>query len=125
MAPELDRTLMRLAESRWPREACGAVLRGRGGLVAVELSNVSSRPWREFEADPGELARLLAHAGEGALVGLWHSHPGAPLDSAADRARSLGPDGAPLWPGVARGVVALRDGLATAVRWSGRPPGGE
>ncbi|MCO4772597.1 MAG: Mov34/MPN/PAD-1 family protein [Deltaproteobacteria bacterium] len=80
--------------ARGLHERCGLLFGQRtGSVVSVsrleEVTNV--RRSRSRFAFPPEV--LLAHAGDPAWVGVWHSHPGGPAAlSAHDRA------GAAAWP---------------------------
>lgn len=76
------------ARAAAPREACGLLVRdARGGpLRAVRLTNVASRPEREFELDPAALCAWLTDPRQ-EVAGVWHSHPrGGAEMSARDRA---------------------------------------
>jgi len=115
------------AREAYPEECCGLLLGRRGAAPdrAVRGDNVQNRrrargeseldATRGFWIDEQQLLRELRRAeaqGEALLV-VYHSHPDAgPYLSQTDVQSALGPDGAPLWPGVGHLVVSVRDGAA-------------
>lgn len=112
--------LHQAAEKAWPFEAC-ALLVGRRGLGdqrfidRVEWSeNRAPDPARQFEIDPGlriGLERALRGDKDGrAVIGAWHSHPGASAwPSRYDAARM--DEKHLVWI-----ITALHDGRATETR---------
>lgn len=85
----------------------------RVGLVS-RARNLSPEPDHAFELDPGDLVAAdgAARARGLEVVGVWHSHPGAPpLPSARDREHA--------WTGWSHLIVAVSGASACALRcWS-------
>ena len=123
------------ASARYPDEACGLVLEGRGGAVRfVAIPNIAgSRAAAETSARTGrdgyvmEPARLLAElsAAEdegGGLRAIVHSHPDAgAYFSKEDRDMALAGGPEPLWQGVDYLVISCRAGTcedAKLYRWN-------
>lgn len=119
-------------EAAYPAEGCGVVLQGasdRGSLRVVPLDN-ALRQRRPSEAriayafDSAEELRVLSDAerrGE-RLACIFHSHCDAAGNFSAEDRRGAAPGGAPLFPGVAYLVVAVRRGRAAEARlyvWDG------
>lgn len=79
--------------ARAPQEACGLLLGAAGNVEMIRpAANIAEAPRARFEIDPAALfaAHRAARAGGPALVGCYHSHPGAPaFPSATDAARAL------------------------------------
>lgn len=108
----------------YPEECCGLLLGPAGSLPAraVRCTNVQNRRRSRGEShldardaywiDELELLSTLKEAerrGE-ALRGIYHSHvDGEAYLSHTDVESALGPDGAPLYPGVSQWVVAVWD----------------
>ncbi len=91
------------AQKAWPDECCGVVV--DGGVRAGR----NLRRGAAFELDAATLIR--AH---GRILGVYHSHCGAPASmSAADR------EHARWWPAVDHVVVRVDDGLAGTIRCHG------
>ncbi len=132
LAPvELPATLMlevyAHAREAYPEECCGLLVGRAGGPPerVVRCDNVQNRrraqgeseldATRGFWIDEQQLLRELrsAEARGDELLVVYHSHPeaGAYLSHTDVRA-ALGPDGAPLWPGVTHLVVSVREGAA-------------
>lgn len=67
------------------REACGLVVLHRGRLRYWPCGNIAADPGEHFVLDPAD--RAEAEDCGGSVVGVFHSHPGAPsTPSPADRA---------------------------------------
>lgn len=107
------RTLLEVfqhARQQDPQECLGLLLEG-GGILP--MNNVAPDPERRFELDPLEVARALARGVR--VSGLYHSHPGQPVElSPADweGARSLGRHWQ-YW------IVNPRNGEMAAWKWDG------
>jgi adenylyltransferase/sulfurtransferase len=121
------------AARRYPAEACGLIVAGRGGLRFVPIANIagtaegratSDRSGRDgYVMEPGAvLAALTAAESEGGgLRAIVHSHPdvGAYF-SREDREMALAGGDQPLWPGVDYLVISCRAGhcdAAALYRW--------
>ncbi|MBB4632890.1 Mov34/MPN/PAD-1 family protein [Sphingosinicella soli] len=104
--------------ARAPEEACGLLL-GQGGHIerGVAAPNVADERLRHFEIDPAALfaAHRGARSGGPAILGCYHSHPGAlarPSRLDAQRALDagwiwliLGQDGEKAYRVVANGSI--------------------
>ena len=114
------------ALSRFPREACGVVVRGAGGLHFVPVANVATDPRAAFAFDASEQLALWLQeaAGAFAIEALVHSHCDADAGfSSADRRAATADDGSPLHPGLEHWVLAIRGPrprLDEAVAWRWR-----
>lgn len=101
-----------------------AAARGAGDPEVWPVPNAARDPAVAFAVAPEVLLAVHARlAREGRrLLAIYHSHPGGtPELSPTDRAEALA-GGAPLHPGAALVVLALRDGRVTAIRahrWEG------
>lgn len=77
LSTALETLLLRLADARSPREACGLLLGPEAGATRlVEVRNLAAESAR-FEVHPGEWRAALDEArarGERAWAA-WHSHP--------------------------------------------------
>ncbi|HCF57477.1 MAG TPA: hypothetical protein DFS52_05730 [Myxococcales bacterium] len=116
-------------ERAWPSEACGLVFgKSEHERRSVPMRNALApqRALNGFEMDPAKLLAELRRAEQGGerLVALYHSHPhGSSAFSATDKQSAVGPDGEPLWPGVAYLVLGMKEGRVTGlqcVEWDGR-----
>lgn len=119
-------------EAAYPDEGCGVLLQSasdRASLRAVPLAN-ALRTGRPAEAriayafDPAEELRVLSDAARRGerLAYIFHSHCDAAATFSAEDRRRAAPFGAPLFPGVAYLVVAVRRGRAAEARfyvWEG------
>ncbi|SFP75110.1 Mov34/MPN/PAD-1 family protein [Sphingomonas rubra] len=77
-------------------EACGLLLGSGLRVDAVEpCRNVAADPARWFEIDPAALiaAHRRARAGEPAVIGCFHSHPGGRAEPSPRDAADAAPDG--------------------------------
>ena len=119
---------------RYPEEACGLLLEGRGGALRFTAipniagtalgSQTSTRSGRDgYVMEPKALmAALTAAEGEGwGLRAIVHSHPdvGAYF-SREDKEMALAGGDEPLWPGVDYLVISCRGGScddARLYRW--------
>ena len=122
------------ALARYPDEACGLILEGRGGALrfaaipniagSAAASGTSARSGRDgYVMEPARLLAELSAAEEegGCLRAIVHSHPDAgAYFSKEDRDMALGGGDAPLWPGVDYLVISCRAGVcddARLYRW--------
>ena len=75
-----------------PKEACGLLYGSAKAVLFCDLAeNVAQLPQTRFEIHPAHLfaAHKASRHGGPALIGCWHSHPGAPAwPSAEDAARA-------------------------------------
>jgi proteasome lid subunit RPN8/RPN11 len=101
------------AAAAHPLEACGLLLGGEDGVVAIQpCANVAPDPARHFEIDPAAL--IAAHRGEraGGMGGLgyYHSHPTGLCQPSPTDAAMAAHDGR-VWAIVAGGRIGWwRDG---------------
>jgi desampylase len=90
-----------------PNECCGLLLGQDGTVLEVRpAANLAADPSRHFEIDPAALfaAHRAERAGEGQLIGYYHSHPvGHPVPSATDCEHASGDDR--IWAIIAGGEV--------------------
>lgn len=73
------RLVVEAARFAFPREACGITMDG----VAVELTNVSSKPMITFNVTPEELQEAIQSL-DGRWDGVWHSHPDDAIEPSQD-----------------------------------------
>ena len=100
-AEPLQARLAELAESVYPREACGLLV---GFLSTVSVRVCAVHPARNlsaaqnrFDIDPGEIVRIDREArAEGLeICGVWHSHPDRPAVPVSGGSRNFLEPGAP------------------------------
>ena len=124
------------ASARYPDEACGLLLEGRGGVLrfaaipniagSTAAAGTSTRTGRDgYVMEPARLLAELSAADDegGGLKAIVHSHPdvGAYF-SKEDREMALAGGDDPLWPGVDYLVISCRGGAcddARLYRWNG------
>lgn len=112
------------AAAAWPAEACGLLWgtrRPEGLYIAAfrPTANGAEDPRRGYRVPPLE---LLAAAGEASaagleIVGVWHSHPGAPATPSRRDAEEA-------WEGYSYGIQAATREGAGELRFFA-PAGGE
>lgn len=106
-------TIVEHCRRELPNEACG-ILGGRQGRVESVHAVKNARPSpSRFLMDPAGQYRALdqvCRAGR-EVVGIYHSHPGAPaVPSLADREESFWPGTLlPNFPGAVQVIVSLQD----------------
>ena len=122
------------ASLRYPAEACGLLLTGKGGALrfvairniagTVVGSETSTRSAKDgYVMEPKELMAALSAAEDegGGLQAIVHSHPDVgSYFSHEDRRMALGGGDEPLWPGVDYLVISCRGGRcddARLYRW--------
>jgi proteasome lid subunit RPN8/RPN11 len=124
--------MVRESEARFPFEGCGLVFSASGGPLRVQaMENVLDRyherlPERfprtsaqGYFMDPLALMQALDEAGGRGetLWAIFHSHVEVgSYFSDEDRALAFGPDGSPLFPGVAYVVLSVRSGRCDAAK---------
>lgn len=136
LSSEIAHEVFQHARECYPEEACGLLVGPRAGSpVRIErCTNVQERRRRLGESDLAarhgywmdekELMLALRRVDEegNTLLMIYHSHVDTEAYfSHADLAAALGPDGTPLYPGVAHLVIAVyEDGVrdATGFVWS-------
>jgi proteasome lid subunit RPN8/RPN11 len=105
----VDALIRRHGEETYPHECCGALVGGRGHVVAtVPLPNTTEEgPRRRFLVRPADYRLAEQRAGElgGELLGFYHSHPDHP-------ARPSQYDLDHAWPTFAYVIVSVRSGAA-------------
>lgn len=118
ISSELLLHLQAMAAADPEREVCGLLL-GEGNEIREvrPATNVAATPEARFEIDPAVLiaAHRAARAGGAAVLGCYHSHPGAQAHPSTEDARLaapdgqywiiLGTDGVTAWQAVAHGPV--------------------
>jgi proteasome lid subunit RPN8/RPN11 len=105
----VEAAIRRHGEETYPHECCGALVGGRGQVVAtVPLANTTEEgPRRRFLVRPDDYRLAERRAGElsGELLGFYHSHPDHP-------ARPSQYDLDHAWPTFAYVIVSVRGGAA-------------
>jgi desampylase len=92
ISSELHRLLLREAAASPGTEVCGLLVGDKSVVRAVPAANIATEPGDTFEIDPATLFSAIRaeRAGQGKLVGYYHSHPvGPPTPSARDTARAV------------------------------------
>ena len=92
------------------QEVCGLLFGTLERITAAApAANVHPDPARFFELDPAALFAALrrARAGEAALIGHYHSHPGGRAEPSATDAAAADPSSGHLWLIVAGGEAGL------------------
>lgn len=94
-APGLHAQLVAQARRAWPEEGCGLLLGSGGRVLAVSrLGNHALNPEDHYMLDPLEYMRAEREADRRglAVLGIWHSHPGAGAEPSAMDSREAWPE---------------------------------
>jgi proteasome lid subunit RPN8/RPN11 len=138
---ELLKAMAAHAQSAYPEECCGLVVRTAAGLEVIRCTNIQNRlhaldpeahprdARSAYTIDPAELIRILTRIGsEEAIEMVYHSHPEQEAYfSAEDRKQALALGREPVFPHASYVVLSVRSqsdrqpriAAARAYRWNG------
>ena len=112
--PSYLNTLAHHAETSYPIECCGLVVRSPRGELQVRPGQNLEPSGHTFELDPGTIIDTRKR-GE-SIAGLYHSHCDGPATLSIADTESLLMGAVPLWPGVEIFVASVQRGRCVCVQ---------